>query len=724
MQTLNADEWIDNEDYISNFYSDFLFDLPLSTLEICLTREFFELFKIIHHNFNSDEMINFPKYLCSELITNALTEIKNIKPELAVDLMEFLIKNCIFVDEVLSKEIYLEANELVFGEITFVENDLLMYHLFILDYILFNVEDAKEKIQEYNVYILLKVKLQELKRRDDYFGIITFCFFEQIILNFSDIAEYMDLMITIDQLDEILTVYENDEFQYIKISICQCLVELSKYDKNHKLIIRNINRIFEILKENDWKFCYQIIYFLSDSKFWKKIPYDNEFFITYGNYISDIQNERKFEFNHPSSAPNIIFKIFQIKTKEKLKNILNIITTKSEVVYFKNHENSTFTQWFVNFDSCISEEWVKEIYNLKHLHFSLLFNAFKEKPLIKNLCDPSLCKFLSILLKLYYNKAPPPFLNLFDLQYFSIFILLEIYELGILTSNQFIQDLLDYGCIHFISSFCIKDIYEKIRCSNKSEKSMKMKILKYYLKILCDCLIKNEKVDIVLNNIGFVSVLQNTFIVLNVIENVKTSDYIEEIFLCHFLTLKLSMKSEYIENSFKIFTDNFHEEMINFPEKYFFIMKNYLEMIEKFLMKLKDLNKRIKYFNQLLKFLNKKLNDKLKYLIIEIFYKRSFERDFYKIILQNNFHMRIKKKVKKKFKKGRHLLENFLFEIKRNKAKFLVENKQQSTIKNKTILIVFDSNDWGKVHELKIFVESNTSAELQFVHSEGKTRLA
>lgn len=673
-----------------------------STRNKSCSKEFINVFKIIYRKFILDKSNFLPHSICIELIGSALIRGVKMQEELAVDLIKFLLKDCLFLNEIINTEIENQQDFNPFAVFPFFDEDEIFFQtFFILTDTLYKVKKARDNFEGYEFFPDLKVKLSKLKKRKDTGNLRVMCLLLHLFTYFPHPWNLKDLIVTSNELDQLVVLYYTHEAIQTQISVCQCIVSLSRFSRNHGQIFKKITCFLTILEESN--FYFEFISAISDSVCWKRFSHSNDFFYKYLENLYDEYNDLDFE--NLWAAVTAIFKIYKIKTDSKLTEIIRRANrTSNKFFEIRQIISETDLENFKKaFSRCTTEilpknQWLSHLWNIKYLHFLFVCNIFKYESSADDLFNEDWNKIILESLPNLFNGTPSPKNDSSIFFYIStIKTLLEIYEIGILSSTTFIKSFIKFKGLDFINS-CIENVLNFSE-PNEQHKFVIMKITQRNVRILSHCIIAYDRTANILNEKDFPSFLNEKLTKLKETGNLQIHEAKEQMFFCNFI-------------------ESFRKEEICFSEEYFIILRKYFENFEKIFLLLNDSSSQIEIFNHLFSFLKPKLNDQFKFLIIRIIYKKIFQNEFREIILKNKFHEKIKKKISRNFKKGRHLLDNFLWELKKDFNLNFTKKADWKNFKNENhddIALIFDSKDLEDANKINTLIKSKIESKLKFL---------
>lgn len=263
---------------------------------------FIKLFKYIHKKFyinyyiKNDEEYLYPCHFMTQLLYLSITKCYFTNCIINEEFLEYLAEKCIFSEENLNFEIYVEPHEILFGELLYTKSEIFARWLFILGYILFDCNIFRKEFSTFHhIYPVLLEKYNESKLREDLQGTRIMSIYFQLISYFYDGKNYpkSDFTIEKEQFKRITQLWYNcNESYYVRRTIAQCLCEISNVDVNSDFLLINRNSIFDFCDYNraDIKrillYCFKNI---SYSKNVKNLNYNDEFLVKLLNKLGDSQ---------------------------------------------------------------------------------------------------------------------------------------------------------------------------------------------------------------------------------------------------------------------------------------------------------------------------------------------------------------------------------------------------------------------------------------------------
>lgn len=361
----------------------------------------------------------------------------------------------------------------------------------------------------------------------------------------------------------------------------------------------------------------------------------------------------------------------------------------------------------------------------RYLICILTNNVLKEKKIFNffqnNLFSNNILRIFNEYFKNFFFEEK----TMFSPALIDVFFICQI---GIFSCKKFCKKFISSGflklnIIELLKKFCYEENLFEMYLHEKSNLYFhpKISLFSQYLFGLGSCLRQTEQTKRLLIKIQFKNDLYDIMFFL--CKNQMEILTIETIFICLYIFLKID-KNFLLSMINKISPDEkvhffdiiqnsriFQSEIYIFIKDYFLIWKNTLNgKLGHFIDK--------RFFYHFLTFLKLEDNDDILYLALDCIFSLSFLDKNGEILKKNKIFNQLKKIIRKKHKKSRRLLENFIWQIKGQK-----ELSINNYVNPDKLIVLSHEKDSQRIKELKTILISEEHLNFEFFDSKGKKKI-
>lgn len=332
-QTLDEIEWIDNSEYIFQYYLDDSIDFQTSLesffqIENDETKDsLIKLFKLIHEKFlfNTNKIFHFPIYYIVQILYDVISLNIAINNAIKNDLVEYLLFKCI-----LNPRFWPIGNDDFNNTFSFsqqtIPNIIFFYWSFNLSVILQNNKEALNKFKSYELTSLMKFMVEDSKNnQENEFLFYPFYEFWTFLKNDTDDS---NIIISLEDIDRACSICKTDGATYcLRRQIAQFFLSASNLECNRENIFKKRTLIIELFECNSLsisKIIKKLLKNMLTWDFWENTTHTDPLIQQLLNYHS----QEKLTFNK-KIFKKIIIKIFKEIGKRKKKKFFNFINSSN-----------------------------------------------------------------------------------------------------------------------------------------------------------------------------------------------------------------------------------------------------------------------------------------------------------------------------------------------------------------------------------------------------------